>query len=379
MASRLESNSYQWLTTGDEVFPVMLDAIASARRTIRFEFYIYVNDVIGRQFRDALIAARKRGVRVQVLIDSLGSLTLPGNYWHSLVSAGGEARWFNPLLLRRFGYRDHRKMLVCDEEIVFVGGFNISAVYQGDGIKSGWRDLGLKCTGHMAQELATAFDEMFDRADFKHKRLSRIRGEPIARHVEGEDCQLLLTGPGRGWNPFSRALHQDLAHARDVKIIAAYFLPTWRLRRDLALVVQGGGRVQLLLPGKSDVFLSQLAGRSLYRRLFKAGVEIHEYQPQILHAKLILIDDVVYAGSSNLDTRSLRINYELMLRIANHQAVSQAAEIFADCARLSQKIEPETWRRARTWWQGFKERLAYFLLIRIDPLIVRWSRARRPN
>jgi len=113
--------------------------------------------------------------------------------------------------------------------------------------------------------------------------------------------------------------------------------------------------------------------------LLKAGIEVFEYQPQILHAKLILIDGAVYAGSSNLDTRSLRINYELMLRITNPSAVKEAREIFADCARLSQKVELDIWRRDRTWWQRFKERWAYFLLIRIDPLIVRWSRARRPN
>ena len=379
MASHRETNPYQWLTTGDEVFPAMLEAIAAAKRTIRFEFYIYANDGLGRQFRDALVNAQARGVRVQVLVDSLGSLTLPGNFWQPLVDTGGDARWFNPLLLRRFGYRDHRKMLVCDEHVAFVGGFNISAVYLGDGIKSGWCDLGLQCVGTMARELAGAFDEMFERAGFKHKRLSRLRGKAIARNVENEDCRLLLTGPGRGINPFSRSLHEDLAKARDVKIIAAYFLPTWRIRRDLARVIKRGGRVQLLLAGKSDVLLSQLAGRSLYRRLLKAGIEICEYQPQILHAKLLLIDEVVYAGSSNLDTRSLRINYELMLRLTDKHLVAQANGIFMERLKLSQKIELEVWRRTRTWWRSFKQRWAYFLLIRIDPLIVRWSRSRTPN
>jgi cardiolipin synthase len=379
MVSRPASNSYQWLSTGDEVFPAMLDAIASARETVRFEFYIYAADNLGRRFRDALVSAQQRGVRVQVLIDSLGSLTLSGSFWQPLVAAGGEARWFNPLLLRRFGYRDHRKMLVCDESIAFVGGFNINEVYNGDGVKSGWCDLGLKCAGPVANELAAAFDEMFERADFKHKRLSRLRGPAVARNVEQEDCQLLLTGPGRGPNPFSRALGKDLATARDVKIIAAYFLPTWRIRRALGRVVRRGGRVQLVLPGKSDVRLSHLAGRSLYRRILKAGIEIYEYQPQILHAKLLLIDGVVYAGSSNLDPRSLRINYELMLRITNEPVVAEAAEIFARRLALSQKIEPDVWRRSGTWWRRFKQRWAYFLLMRIDPLIVRWSRSRTPN
>ena len=96
--------------------------------------------------------------------------------------------------------------------------------------------------------------------------------------------------------------------------MVAYFLPSWRLRRDLMRVVRRGGRVQLILAGQSDVQLSKLAAQSLYRRLLRAGVEIYEYQPQILHAKLFMVDDAVYTGSSNLDTRSLQINYELMIR-----------------------------------------------------------------
>ena len=99
-------------------------------------------------------------------------------------------------------------------------------------------------------------------------------------------------------------------------MIIAYFLPSWRLRRDLMRVARRGGQVQLILAGKSDVQLSMLAAQSLYRRLLRAGVEIYEYQPQILHAKLFIVDDAVYPGSSNLDTRSLQINYELMIRFA---------------------------------------------------------------
>ena len=123
-----------------------------------------------------------------------------------------------------------------------------------------------------------------------------------------------MSHPGRGASPFQTALYQDLAVAREVRIVSAYFLPTRRLRRDLLRVARRGGRVQLILAGKSDVLVSQLAARSLYRRLLKAGVEIYEYQPQILHAKLILSDGVIYVGSSNLDIRSLNLNYELMLR-----------------------------------------------------------------
>ncbi len=376
MSPPLRPNSYQWLYSGDEMFPALLAAIASAQKTIRFEIYIYAGDELGRQFRDALVSARQRCVNVRVLIDALGSLTLSAGFWEPLLAAGGEVRWFNPVLLKRFGFRDHRKMLVCDEEIAFVGGFNIAMQYQGDGVKSGWHDLGLRVISPLAVQLAAAFDEMFARADFQHQRLARLRRATTKRNVITEDGELLLSGPGRGWNPFNRALRKDLAQARSVQIIAAYFLPTWRLRHDLTRVARSGGRVRLILPGKSDILLSHLAGRSLYRRLLRAGVEIYEYQPQILHAKLILIDDIVYVGSSNLDPRSLYINYELMLRFENKKLETEAAALFERDLKFCRRIELESWRKSRTWWSKLKQRWAYFILVRIDPLIARW---RTPN
>jgi cardiolipin synthase len=196
----------------------------------------------------------------------------------------------------------------------------------------------------------------------QHKRVVAAAGE-----------QLLLGGPGRGWNPIRRALLRDLAHARDVRIIEAYFLPSWRIRRALARVARSGGTVQLILPGKSDVALSRLAGRSLYQRLLKAGAEVHEFAPQILHAKLLVLDNVVYVGSANLDPRSLSINYELMIRFENPQLAGEAREIVADTLRHAQRIDPAAWKRSRSFWTRLKERWAYWLLARIDPHVARWQ------
>ncbi len=183
--------------------------------------------------------------------------------------------------------------------------------------------------------------------------------------------QLLLSGPGRGSSPIKRALRRDLAGARNVQIIIAYFLPTWRIRRALTRVVWRGGRVQLVLAGKSDVLVSQLAGQSLYRRFLKAGVEIFEYQPQILHTKLIIIDDVIYLGSANLDQRSLNINYELMIRFESRQMAEQARAVFANTLQHCQPITFEQWRKSRSLWRRLKQRWAYFLLVRIDPYIAK--------
>src|SRR5262249_7612358 len=154
-----------------------------------------------------------------------------------------------------------------------------------------------------------------------------------------------------GQSPIKRALRKDLEHAKDVKIIVAYFLPTWSLRRALGETARRGGSVQLILAGKSDVLISQLAGRSLYRRFLRPGVEIYEYQPQVLHAKLIIVDDIVYVGSSNLDQRSLQINYELMIRFQSREIANQAREVFAKDLKHSQQIELREWRTSRTLWQ----------------------------
>ncbi|MDB6021458.1 MAG: Phospholipase D/Transphosphatidylase, partial [Pedosphaera sp.] len=263
MSLAFKPGSYKWLHGGEEIFPALLAAIDGAQKTVRLEVYFYANDELGRGFRDALVKAQLRGLSVQVLIDSLGSLGLPANFWEPLAVVGGEARWFNPDLAKRLGFRDHRKILVCDEEIAFVGGFNVSEQYQGDGVKTGWYDLGLRLASPIAVQLAAAFDEMFAQAAFRTRGVHRHRAVS-KRDVTVEDGELLLSGPGRGRNPFTRSLRRDLQRAKTVQIIAAYFLPTWRIRHALMKAARDGGKVQLILPAKSDIMLSQLACRSLY-------------------------------------------------------------------------------------------------------------------
>jgi cardiolipin synthase A/B len=362
---------WTWLCCGREIFPAMLAAIDAAQGSVCLEIYTYSADSLGERFREALVHARQRGARVRVLVDALGSIGLPAAFWKPLRAAGGDVRQFKPLALDRVGIRNHRKLLVCDERVAFVGGFNIASAYDGDGVTRGWFDLGLKTNGALAAQLAAAFEDMFESADFKHKRFMRLRKSTAKKTVLTPNEQLLLSGPGRGRSPIKRALRGDLERATHVQIMAAYFLPTWRIRRDLVRIVRRGGTVQLILAGKSDVLVSQLAGQSLYRRLLKAGVEIYEYQPQILHAKLIIADDVVYAGSANLDQRSLRINYELMVRFEEEQMAEQARAIFAESLKHCRQVTGEEWRKSRTVWRRFKQQWAYWLLVRIDPYMAR--------
>ena len=361
----------QWLRTGQEIFPAMLAAIHSARISIRLETYIYADGKAGRQYLAALLAAAQRGVRVRVLVDAFGSWELSNHFFAPLLAVGAEVHYFNPLRLSRWGVRDHRKLLVCDDATVFVGGFNIADEYDGDGVTRGWCDLGARVESPaLAGALAKSFDDLFALADFHRRPLIRLRAFKRKRKSQSKPAEeLLLSHPGRGASPFQVALHRDLAAARNVQIISAYFLPTRRVRRYLLHAARNGGRVQLILAGKSDVLVSQLAARSLYRRLLKAGVEIYEYQPQILHAKLIVTDGITYLGSSNLDIRSLNLNYELMLRFEDKTIAAGAQEIFERTLQHSRRIEPGTWFKSQSWWQRWQYRWAHFMVARIDPLV----------
>src|SRR2546423_1195900 len=143
--------SCNWLCSGREIFPAMLEAIEEAKTSVRFEIYIYTDGALGRQFLEALIRAQQHGAQVQVLVDALGSFNLPLTFWDPLRAVGGHVRLFNPLKLHRLSIRDHRKCLVCDEQVTFIGGFNIAQEYDGDGVTCGWCDIGLKLTGSLVR------------------------------------------------------------------------------------------------------------------------------------------------------------------------------------------------------------------------------------
>jgi len=366
----MDNVHFKWLRTGFEAFSGMLAAVNAATKSIRLETYIYCDDEVGQMVRNALVEAAYRGVKVQVMVDALGSLNLPKAFWDPLTAAGGEFAFFNPLSRGRWSVRDHRKLLVCDDVVAFIGGFNIANHYRGDGVAHGWRDMGLQINGTLVLELAASFDAFFARAADKPRRLQRFRRRKT-QSIQGPNWRLIANGPGRRPGEFKRVLAKELKHANSVLIISAYFLPTWRLRKALMRVAKRGGKVQLILPAKSDVPICQLASRRMYRMLLRAGVEIYEYQPQILHTKLIVIDDQVFVGSANLDTRSLWINFELMVNLKDAPLANQARAIFEEDLKNSRRIELKTWRRSRKLWDKLREGWAYFILARVDPYLAR--------
>jgi cardiolipin synthase len=361
---------FRLLASGEEAFAAMLEAIAGARVSIQFEMYIWGDDEVGRRFLVALLEARQRGVSVQLLVDAWGSFELNRDFFGILERAGAQVRWFNPIDLRRFAFRDHRKLLVCDDRIAFIGGFNVAREYAGDGRTRGWCDVGLALTGPLVEELSAAFTEMFALAGLRHRLLAPLRRSPAKRRRPGECCELLLSGPGRGCNPIKAALLREFNTARhSIQIVSAYFLPPRRMRRALRRAVRRGVRVQLLLAGRSDVPLSQQATRSLYRRFLRAGFELYEYQPQILHAKLVVADHAVFTGSSNLDPRSLDFNYELLVRVNDPALTAAARELFHRWRQDSRQIHLADWLRERSWCERLRQRWAHFVVTQLDRFV----------
>jgi cardiolipin synthase len=353
------AHRFTWHGTGQSLLEAKLKAIAHARSSVSMETFTFRDSDIGRQFRDALTAAARRGVRVRLLVDAAGSFALPRDYFDALTAAGGAMRWFNELRLASLSFRDHRKLLIVDDAGAFVGGCNIAPEYCGDGVTSGWRDGGVGVRGPVAAELAAEFERQWERASGQRWQFPPGGLSLRVPFAAGREVEALFIKPGFGRNVLREALRRDLASAKDVAITSAYFLPSHGLRRQLGRAVARGTRVRVLLAGQSDVPLMQLASRSLYRRLLNRGVELWEYQPQVLHAKLIVVDDILFVGSSNLDPRSLRINFEIMLRIQDAALAATALRQFE--SDLAERALPVTRAMVR------QDRLAYWVFARLDP------------
>ena len=367
----LSGHRAHWLPNGAASFAAMAALIGAATTSVCLETYVVKPGEPALGLIAALLAARARGVRVRVLYDAFGSEGLPADFFAPLLAAGGEVRAFSPARRLRLAIRDHRKLLVCDARCAIVGGHNIGPEYDGDGVTHGWLDVALQIEGPVAADLAASFEAMYTLAPMNAPAIRDFRRAVRAWHDAGGAVRLLTSGPGWRAGLLSRVLRLDVLRARAVRCMAGYFLPPARVRRALRRCAHGGGEVELLLAGKSDVPVARYAAEHLYARMLEGGARLFEYQPQVLHAKLFIIDDTVYVGSCNLDRRSLNINYELLLRLEWPELATRARALFSAALAHSREVPAESWRQRRHWWERWRSRFAYWLLTRIDPLLAR--------
>jgi cardiolipin synthase len=375
-------NRVELLQDGPGTYAAMFEAIERARDHVNLESYILEAEGPGEEFARRLIARAKAGVRVNVLYDSFGSIGTPASYFEHLRANGVNVCEYNPLrrlgnlLSRALHLRDHRKLMVVDGRIGFIGGVNISPVYAagssplavlgGSGGAEahanaapapGWRDTHVRVEGPIVAQLQRLFMHHWSR----HSSIA-LRGThyfPPLAPVGQQRVALAACDAGRRRNPFYRALLSALDAAQHrIFLTTAYLVPTRRFVRSLLSAVRRGVDVHLLLPGTSDFWLPLQAGRSHYGRLLRGGVHLHELQDALLHAKTCVIDGLwTTVGSSNLDWRSFLHNAEANLVVLDAALAGEMEAVYmADIARSRQIVRAE-WAR-RGWRQRVAETVA---------------------
>lgn len=370
--------SIRLLKNGIEAFPAMFGAIDGAVTSIALEMYIYADDGTGRELRDRLVSAARRGIQVMVLVDAVGSWGLDDEFWDVLRSAGGMVRIFRPVARGMFLFRNHRKLLLVDDRTAFLGGMNIAdEYYRGREGELPWRDNAVEISGGDVRRLRGSFDRMWILAG-----LPVLKAVLTSRRVRGEwpfaagKVRFLESGPEDVRQQVRSAYRRLIGGATGrIDLAMGYFYPTGRILRALKRAVVRGVRVRLLFPLKSDVAVARWAARGLYGRLLRSGMEVWEYRPAMMHAKLAIIDGTVIAGSANLDIRSGRINYELVAVMSDQDLAGRARSDFEQDLLQSERMTLDAWK-ARPLCQRVKERISHWLLARLDIFIARAEMAR---
>jgi cardiolipin synthase len=370
----VDGNRLILLPDGPDRLEAILGLIGKARTSIRVLFYIFAGDAAGQAVRDALLAARQRGVAVSVLIDDFGSSANPDHFFGPLRASGATVCRFHPSWGRRYLLRNHQKMLLADGDgphsRVLIGGFNIEDDYFKPADQGGWRDIGMVVAGAAAARLAPYFDALLGWALTKGARIRQLR-DIIQRYSETSgNLQWQFGGPMRRVSPWAVSTARDLNQGCDVEVIAAYFAPPWSMLKRIARV-GATGRARVITAAKSDNTATIFAARFTYNQLMKRGVEIYEYQRTKLHTKLLVFDDEVHIGSSNFDIRSLYLNLEMMLRVDDAEFTSLMRLYFEGELDDSLMITREAWDKRRTLLNRLKWGLSFFLVTAVDYTVTR--------
>jgi cardiolipin synthase len=345
-----EGNELIPLRNGDRIFPAMLGAIRSARHTIDMMTFVYWRGEIARDFAAALADRARAGVRVRLLLDGFGAKEIEPSLLDLMDTAGVQVAWFRkPVWLSPFkqNHRCHRKALIVDEHTAFTGGVGIAEEWCGDARHPGeWRDTHVQVRGPAVDGIAAAFaqnwaechDELFDDRDrFTEHRQA---GSSVVQVVRGS--------ASIGWQDMQTLIRVMLASAEErFRLATAYFAPDTYFVDLLCDTARRGVRVEILLPGPhTDQRACQLAGQQHYRRLLEAGVRIRQYQPTMMHAKIITVDSVAsLIGSTNFNRRSMDHDEEVMLAVLDEAFTAALDQDYEADLEHSVDIELARWKR----------------------------------
>lgn len=369
-------NRFELLIDGQNFFPHMLAAIDGAERQVELELYLIEDGQCSQRLVEALCRASTRGVSVRCLFDAYGGAGLGSSLRQQLLQAQVQVRWYNPLRWRRGirnFHRDHRKLLLVDERLAYVGGTgSTDEFWLPDESQSPWHETMVVIEGPLVSDWQRLFEFQW------RARFSWRPNHPAVPQRLPERPRI---GSGLGRVAYADAAqHRDILLAllralrgarRRVWLATPYFLPTWKIRRALRQAASRGVEVRLLLAGRNtDHPPVRFAGQRYYPKLLRAGVRIFEYQPRFLHLKMVLVDDWVSVGSCNFDHWNLHFNLDANVEVLDPSFSQEVAASFSEDFARSREITLEDWRQRPLWrrlqqrlW-GWLERLAVNLLKR---------------
>ena len=378
-------NRITLLENGDQYYPAVFAAIEKAQSRVLLETFIWFEDSVGRKLHDVILRAAQRGVHIEVLLDGYGSPDLSDDFVGELTAAGVVFRYYDPrppLLGMRTNVfrRMHRKIVVVDEQVAFVGGINYSAEHMSDYGPEAKQDYAVQVEGPVVQDiLQFVVENLPGKAAARRWWKRRHRAEENTKPGEAQ-ALFVWRDNEEHRDDIERHYLKMLTNARREVIIAnAYFFPGYRLLHAMRNAARRGVKVKLIVQGEPDMPIVTVGARLLYNYLVKGGVEIYEYRRRPLHGKVALMDDHwVTVGSSNLDPLSLSLNLEANLIIHDRQfnqtlRENLSAIIAEDCVRVDESMVPK-----RTWWNLGKS-VVVFHFLRHFPALVGWLPAHTPK
>jgi cardiolipin synthase len=347
----LRGNAVRVLINGDATFSAILGAIEAAEHYVIVQFFIVRADALGQLLKETLIAKAQAGVRVYFLYDSIGSFDLPHHYVGALRSAGVEVHKFatKRVFVNRFqiNFRNHRKIVVVDGERAFVGGHNVGVEYLGGNPRlSPWRDTHIEVRGPAVASIQFVFIEDWYWAT---QRLPEVG--PTTRCPDDMHCLVLSSGPADKQETCSLFFVEAInaAHKR-IWITTPYLIPDEAVFSALRLAVMRGVDVRILIPSRRDHHVVFAASKLYAYDAVMAGVRIFRYRPGFLHQKVVLVDDNAAAiGSANLDNRSFRLNFEIMVLTVDRRFAAEVETMLLDDFAESYEIDQDDYRLAPAW------------------------------
>ena len=348
-----EGNEAELLINGDRIFPAMLEAIRSAQRTLCVQTYVYWRGDIAGDLAAAICERSREGVECRVILDALGAAKMERSLVSDMQDAGVEVIRFRPpkpYAARRLANRTHRRLLIADGKVGMTGGVGVAAEWEGDAEDADhWRDTHVRVRGPVVRGFMGAFAE-----NWLEGTGEVLAGEghlPDLEPIEGGGrMQLVRSSAGVGDTNVEALYYLAIASAsKSIDLTAAYFVPRPAFLDALTGAAERGVRLRILVPGPHiDKGFVRVAGRNSYETLLDAGAELYEYQPTMLHAKSMVVDDIwASVGTVNFDNRSFQLHDEVTLCVWGDEFAGLLLEAFARDLERSERIDPKRWKGRR--------------------------------